>query len=111
MTIRIINSLTRKKEDLVPCDGKTLRMYSCGVTVYDRCHIGHARSLYIFEVIRRYLKFRGYDVRFARNITDVDDKIINKARETKKSFADVVAENIAAYQADLKSLGIPPADV
>ncbi len=111
MTIRIFNSLTGKKEELVPCDGKTVRMYSCGVTVYDRCHIGHARSLYIFDVIRRYLKFRGYDVKFVRNITDVDDKIINKARETGKRFEEVVAENIGAYQTDLKSLGIPPADV
>ena len=111
MTIRIVNSLTKKKEELVPRDDKTIRMYSCGVTVYDRCHIGHARSLYIFDVIRRYLKFRGYDVKFVRNITDVDDKIINRARETKKSFEKVVSENIAAYQADLKSLGIPPADV
>ena len=110
MTIRIVNSLTKKKEELVPRDGKTIRMYSCGVTVYDRCHIGHARSLYIFEVIRRYLKYRGYDVKFVRNITDVDDKIINKARETGKKFEDVVQENIAAYHADLKSLGIPPAD-
>ncbi len=111
MTIRIVNSLTKKKEELVPCDGKIIRMYSCGVTVYDRCHIGHARSLYIFDVIRRYLKFRNYDVKFVRNITDVDDKIINRARETKKSFENVVAENIAAYQEDLKSFGILPADV
>ena len=118
MTIRIVNSLTRKKEELVPasppggpCGGKTIRMYSCGVTVYDRCHIGHARSLYVFDVIRRYLKFRGYDVKFVRNITDVDDKIINRARETGKRFEEVVTENIAAYQADLKSLGILPADV
>src|SRR3989338_5761531 len=118
MTIRIVNSLTRKKEELVPAsppggprDGKIIRMYSCGVTVYDRCHIGHARSLYVFDVIRRYLKFRGYDVKFVRNITDVDDKIINRARETGKRFEEVVTENIAAYQADLKSLGILPADV
>ena len=93
MTIRIVNSLTRKKEELVPaspvggpCDGKIIRMYSCGVTVYDRCHIGHARSLYVFDVIRRYLKYRGFDVKFVRNITDVDDKIINKAKETGKKF-------------------------
>src|SRR3989344_7446655 len=111
MTFRIVNSLTRKKEEFVPRDGKTVRMYSCGVTVYDRCHIGHARSLYVFDVIRRYLKFRGYDVKFVRNITDVDDKIINKARETGQRFKEVAAENIAAYQADLKRLGIPPADV
>lgn len=111
MTIRIVNSLTKKKEELIPLEGKTLRIYSCGVTVYDRCHIGHARSLYVFDVLRRYLAYRGYDVKFVRNITDVDDKIINKARETGKKFEDVVAENIDAYHADLKSLGIGRADV
>ncbi len=111
MTIRIFNSLSKKKEEFVPLEGKTIRMYVCGVTVYDRCHIGHARSLYVFEVMRRYLTYRGYDVRFVRNITDVDDKIIHKAQETGKSFEDVVRENIDAYTADLKSLGIPPATI
>ncbi len=92
--MQIYNSLTKQKEDFVPLEGVRVNMYSCGVTVYDKCHIGHARSLYIFDVIRRYLKFRGFDVRFVRNITDVDDKIINKANQTGKSFADVVKENI-----------------
>ncbi|MBN1870142.1 MAG: cysteine--tRNA ligase [Candidatus Omnitrophica bacterium] len=110
MAILIHNSLTKKKEELVPLDGKTVRMYSCGVTVYDKCHIGHARSLYIFDVVRRYLKYRGYDIRFVRNITDVDDKIINKAKELNKSFDDVVRENIKAYERDLKNLGIRKAD-
>src|SRR3989338_8670955 len=111
MTIRIVNSLTRKKEEFVPRDGKTVRMYSCGVTVYDRCHIGHARSLYVFDVIRRYLKFRGYDVKVVRNTTDVEDKIKNTPREPGQRYKEAAAKNIAPYQADLKSLGIPPADV
>ncbi len=98
MPIYIHNSLTKKKEELTPLDGKTIKMYSCGVTVYDKCHIGHARSLYIFDVIRRYLKYRKYDVRFVRNITDVDDKIINKGKELNKSFDEVVSENIASYE-------------
>lgn len=110
MTILIHNSLTKKKETLVPVDGKTIKMYSCGVTVYDKCHIGHARSLYIFDVIRRYLNYRGYEVRFVRNITDVDDKIINRAKEINKTFDDVVAENIAAYERDLQNLGVDKAD-
>jgi cysteinyl-tRNA synthetase len=110
MTVRIFNSLTRRKEELLPDNGKPIRMYSCGVTVYDKCHIGHARSLYAFDVIRRYLKYRGYNVRFVRNITDVDDKIINRARETGKSFETVVAENITAYYKDLESLSIARAD-
>jgi len=111
MTILIHNSLTKKKEELVPLDGKTIKMYSCGVTVYDKCHIGHARSLHIFDVIRRYLNHRGYKVHFVRNITDVDDKIINRARELNKSFDDVVRENIEAYERDLKNLGVDKADV
>jgi cysteinyl-tRNA synthetase len=110
MSILIYNSLTKKKEELAPLDGKTIKMYACGVTVYDQCHIGHARSLYIFDVMRRYLKYRGYAVRFIRNITDVDDKIINKAKELNKSFDDVVQENIEAYYRDLKNLGVDKAD-
>lgn len=111
MTVRLFNSLTKTKEELIPQSGRILRMYSCGVTVYDKCHIGHARSLYIFDVIRRYLKYRGYDVHFVRNITDVDDKIINKARETGRSFEAVVEENIQAYDKDLNDLGIDRADL
>ncbi len=111
MTIKIHNSLTKRKEDLVPLDGKTIRMYSCGVTVYDKCHIGHARSLYIFEVIRRYLKHRGYDVKFVRNITDIDDKIINRAKETGRTSEEVARQNIADYYADMERLGIARADL
>ena len=111
MPILIYNSLTKKKEELVPLDGKTIKMYTCGVTVYDKCHIGHARSLCIFDMMRRYLKYRGYDVRFIRNITDVDDKIINKSKELNKSFDDVVQENLDAYRRDLKNLCIDEADV
>ncbi|MBF0479615.1 MAG: cysteine--tRNA ligase [Candidatus Omnitrophica bacterium] len=110
MAIRIYNSLTKQKEDFVPINGKTVNMYSCGVTVYDKCHIGHARSLYIFDVIKRYLEYRGFQVNFVRNITDVDDKIIAKANQLKKTFEDVVAENIAFYEQDLKTLGIARAN-
>ncbi|HLD69267.1 MAG TPA: class I tRNA ligase family protein, partial [Candidatus Omnitrophota bacterium] len=112
MPILIHNSLTKKKEEFIPInpDGKTVKMYTCGVTVYDRCHIGHARSLFVFDVIRRYLKFRGYNLRFVRNITDVDDKIINKANELKKTSEQVAQENIVRYYEDLKSLSVDPAD-
>jgi cysteinyl-tRNA synthetase len=86
-------------------------MYSCGVTVYDKCHIGHARSLYTFDSLVKYLRYRGYEVRFVRNITDVDDKIIAKAAQTGKTFDEVVTENIALYYKDMADLGIAPADV
>ncbi len=111
MALRIHNTLTQKKEDLVPLNPPVVKMYTCGVTVYDLCHIGHARSLYVFDVIRRYLKYRGYDVRFVRNITDVDDKIIARAVETKKTSQTVAEENIAAYYRDMESLGVARADV
>ena len=111
MPLHIFNSLTRQKEEFVPQQGKTVKMYTCGVTVYDQCHIGHGRSLYIFDVIRRYLKFRGYDVQFVRNITDVDDKIINKANELKKTSQQVSEDEIRAYYEDLKLLGVAPGDV
>jgi cysteinyl-tRNA synthetase len=111
MAIQIYNSLTKKKEDFVPLEGKTVRMYTCGVTVYDQCHIGHARSLYVFDVIRRYLKLCGYDLRFVRNITDVDDKIIAKALETGKTSPQVSDEQIALYHEDMKLLGMEPGDV
>ncbi len=110
--ITIYNTLSRRKEPFVPLDpeGRRVNIYSCGVTVYDKCHIGHARSLYIFDVICRYLRHRGYEVRFVRNITDVDDKIIHKANETGKGFEEVVDENITLYQRDLRNLGVSEAD-
>lgn len=112
MSIQLYNSLTRTKEALPsPSEKKILKIYTCGVTVYDQSHIGHARSLYVFDVVRRYFQYRGYDVKFARNITDIDDKIIKRAKETNETFEDVVKENIAMYRKDLKDLGICPADV
>jgi len=109
--ILVYNSLTQRKEELIPLQDKTVNIYTCGVTVYDKCHIGHARSLYVFDVIRCYLKYRGYDVRFVRNITDIDDKIINKAKEINKTSQEVAEENIKSYREDLKRLKIEEADV
>ncbi|MCX5705351.1 MAG: cysteine--tRNA ligase [Candidatus Omnitrophica bacterium] len=110
MAIQIYNSLTRKKEELVPLNPPALKIYTCGVTVYDESHIGHARSLYIFDVIRRYLLYRGFVVTFVRNITDIDDKIINRANELKVDWIELVAKYIARYYEDLESLGIGKAD-
>jgi cysteinyl-tRNA synthetase len=108
MPIFIYNSLTRKKEELIPLNAPKVNIYTCGVTVYDDCHIGHARSLYIFEVIRRYLEYRDFKVNFVRNITDIDDKIINRANELKVHWEKLVEQYIASYYQDLQSLGIRP---
>jgi cysteinyl-tRNA synthetase len=110
MSIFIYNSLTRKKEEFTPLEPAQVNIYTCGVTVYDDCHIGHARSLYIFEVIRRYLKYRGFKVRFVRNITDIDDKIINRANELKTDWKILVKNYIDRYYEDLAALGIAKAD-
>jgi len=86
-------------------------MYACGVTVYDYSHIGHARGAVSFDVIQRYFRRRGYQVKYVRNFTDVDDKIINRAREEKISAADVARKYIDAFQEDMQRLGVGRADV
>ncbi|MDD5584297.1 MAG: cysteine--tRNA ligase, partial [Candidatus Omnitrophica bacterium] len=109
--LRIYNTLTREKQEFKPQEEGKIKMYTCGVTVYDDCHIGHARSLYIFDVIRRYLKYRGFDITLVRNITDIDDKIINRANELKVDWKELVTKYIANYRKDLKDLGVEEADV
>jgi len=106
MPLHIYNSLTKKKEEFVPIEPSKVNMYTCGVTVYDDCHIGHARSLYIFDVIRSYLEYKKFKVNFVRNITDIDDKIINRANELKVNWRDLVEKYITSYKEDLKSLVI-----
>lgn len=110
MSIHIYNSLTRKKEEFIPVNPAEVNMYTCGVTVYDECHIGHARSLFIFDFIKRYLTYRGFKVNFVRNITDIDDKIINRANELKVNWDELVKKYIDRYYEDLKSLGIAKAE-
>jgi cysteinyl-tRNA synthetase len=111
MALRIFNTLTRRKEDFVPLVAGEVRMYVCGVTVYDLCHIGHARSAIAFDVIRRYLRFRGYHVTFIKNYTDVDDRIIRKANEEGVAASVISERYIAHYQSDMASIGVAPADV
>lgn len=112
MPIFIYNSLSRKKEELKPLQPHEIKMYVCGPTVYDQPHIGHARSAYIFDVIRRYLTYKGFKVKFVRNVTDVDDKIIDKAREKfpdsglKKGCEDVAKVYLDSFHQALESLGI-----
>ncbi|MBF0122447.1 MAG: cysteine--tRNA ligase [Candidatus Omnitrophica bacterium] len=108
--MELYNSLTREREHLSMAPGR-INMYSCGVTVYDKCHIGHARSLYTFDALVTYMRYRGYEVKFVRNITDVDDKIIAKAAQTGKTFDEVVRENIELYYKDMADLGVAKADV
>lgn len=115
--MKIYNSLTRKKETLVTIKPDKVGMYVCGPTVYDEPHIGHARSAYIFDVIRRYLNYRGYEVKFVRNVTDVDDKIINKARDVYGDKADLIVsakeiskKYLASYHRDMGILGIGSPD-
>ncbi len=111
MPLRVYNTLTRKIEEFEPLVPGQVRMYVCGVTVYDLCHIGHARSALAFEVVRRYLEYLGYRVRMVRNFTDVDDKIIHRARERNVAWDALAREFIAAFHADMDALGVRRADV
>ncbi len=106
MGIRIQNTLTGKKEDFVPLDGKKVGMYVCGVTVYDLCHIGHARSAIVFDTIYRYFRYRGYDVTFVRNFTDVDDKIIRRANEEGVDCKTIAERYIGEFHLDMEKLGL-----
>jgi cysteinyl-tRNA synthetase len=103
--------MTGRKERLRPAVGRSIGMYVCGVTVYDRCHLGHARSAIVFDLIRRYLKYRKYKIRYVKNFTDVDDKIIHRAQQEGRSWLDVAETYIGAYREDMKRLGVRPADV
>ncbi len=111
MSLRIFDSLTRKKEDFAPLTPGEVRTYVCGVTVYDLCHIGHARSAIVFDVIRRYLRFKGFRVSFVRNFTDVDDKIIKRAQAEGVSAGEISERYIAEYWTDMASIGVLPGDV
>ena len=111
MALRAFNTLSRRKEDLAPGRGGEMRIYVCGVTVWDASHIGHGRSAIVFDVIRRYIRHRGYAVKFVRNFTDIDDKIIRRANQEGVSAQEISERYIAEYRADLASLGVLPADV
>ncbi len=111
MPLRLYSTLTQRKEEITPLTAGEVRMYVCGVTVYDLCHLGHARSLLTFEVLRRYLRFRGYGVRMVRNFTDVDDKIIRKAQEAGTTWDTVADRYVREFQTDMARFELPPADV
>jgi len=109
--LQIHNSLSGKKEVFKPIKPGHVSMYVCGDTVYDFCHIGHARSKAAFDVVRRYLQFSGYQVRFVRNITDIDDKIIERANKNNEPFTALTARFTAAMRQDYGRLGLLPPDV
>ncbi|HET8579736.1 MAG TPA: class I tRNA ligase family protein, partial [Nitrospiraceae bacterium] len=109
--LKVYNTLSGQKEVFETLEPKTVRMYACGVTVYDYSHLGHARSALVFDVIRKYLQHSGYAVKYVRNFTDVDDKIINRASEEGKTSAEIAEKYLLAYQEDMKRLGVAPADV
>jgi cysteinyl-tRNA synthetase len=106
MALRVYNTMTKKKEELVPLQEGKIGMYACGVTVYDLCHIGHARSAVVFDVIYRYLRYKGYKVTYVRNFTDVDDKIIKRAQEEGLSTEEIAARYIEEFYADMGALGL-----
>ena len=110
MTLRIYNTLSKKEEEFMPLDDRKVRMYVCGVTVYDDMHMGHARSAIVFDMIARYLRFRGYDVTHVTNFTDVDDKIINRAAERGMEPLELSAMYIERYFEDIDRLGVRRAD-
>ena len=109
--IKLYNSQTRRKEDFKPVEEGKIRMYVCGPTVYNYIHIGNARTFISFDTIRRYLVWRGFDVTFVQNITDVDDKIINKANDQGRTAAEVAAEYTDAFIADMHAAGVMDPDV
>jgi cysteinyl-tRNA synthetase len=109
--IRISNTMTRTKEEFVPLTPGEVRMYVCGVTVYDYSHIGHARSAMVFDVIRRYLTFKGYRVTFVKNYTDVDDRIIRRANDSGVTAREFAERFIIAEREDMASLGVLAPDI
>ncbi len=106
----IYNSLTRRKEELAPIEPGKVRLYVCGITVYDYCHIGHARMILVFDMVVRYLRFRGYEVTYVRNITDIDDKIIGRARENGETLEQLTGRFIRAMNEDFAALGVAAPD-
>ncbi|HDO23476.1 MAG TPA: cysteine--tRNA ligase, partial [Nitrospirae bacterium] len=109
--MRIYNTLTNSKEDFKPVEEGFVGIYACGVTVYDNCHVGHARSAIVFDVMRRYLRYAGYKVKYVRNFTDIDDKIIKRANEDGTTWDEVARRYTGEYYRDMDMLGVERADI
>ena len=111
MPITLYNTLTRQKEEFVPLNPENVRMYVCGMTVYDYCHLGHARVLVVFDMIARWLRQHGYPLTYVRNITDIDDKIIARANENGETIGELTTRFIAAMNEDSDALGVLRPDI
>jgi len=109
--LKIFNTLSRQKEEFKPIHAGKIGMYVCGITVYDLCHIGHGRTFVSFDVVARYLRYSGYALKYVRNITDIDDKIIKRAADNGEGFNDLTHRMIAEMHADFDALGILPPDL
>ena len=105
MAVTFYNTISRKKNPFIPINNNHINIYVCGITAYDYCHIGHARSTLVFDMIVRYLRFRGYDVTYVRNFTDIDDKIIKRAQEQNTTTEELANRFIDAFHEDMQSLG------
>ena len=108
--LTVYNTLTRQKEPFIPLNPQNVRMYVCGMTVYDYCHLGHARVLVVFDMIARWLKHIGYPLTYVRNITDIDDKIIARAAQNRESITELTTRFILAMHEDAAALGVLPPD-
>ncbi len=111
MEIKLYNTLTNQKEVFKPLEPGKVKIYNCGVTVYDHCHLGHARGAINFDVLRRVFLTLGYDVTYVKNYTDIDDKMINRANERKISVEALSEENIVSHDSDMAALGVDPPDI
>jgi cysteinyl-tRNA synthetase len=109
MSLTVYNTLTRHQEEFITLETNQVLMYCCGITTYDYCHLGHARTCVVWDVVRRYLEWRGYQVKYIQNFTDIDDKILNRAREEKTSMEEVSERFIKAYFEDMEKLNVKPA--
>lgn len=109
--IQLYNTLSFKKEEFVPLEPGHVKMYACGPTVYNFFHVGNARCFTVFDMLRRYLEYRGYEVTFVQNFTDIDDKVIRRAGEEGVAYSEIAARYIKEYFTDAEGLGIRPATI
>jgi cysteinyl-tRNA synthetase len=109
-SLKIYNTQTRQKEDFTPLEAGKVKIYCCGVTVYDYCHLGHARSYIVWDMVRRYLEWLGYSVQYVQNFTDIDDKILKRAKKEGVTMQDISEKYIEAYFEDIRCLNVKDAD-